>query len=233
MFKWLRKHGASSAHRDNSEMSLEHLFRDVPLTKSSWRQDVEDQRRPLPPSPVVSSITHYVSYPRTGAGCASYFSTWQDPLCLLRLEDTWDERIYRQLVQAVHQARVTLNVKAYDYPTYPLLQLVLCIRMPEYPTKPWFRETLGDISDGSIQEFVVDFCRRSRWEFVFGRYQSSGALDDPVVVKLSSSSSQRATVLREAQKAVAHYARIPSHQRNFAKAAQQFLQDDVPMEGIH
>ena len=208
------------------------LFAQVPVTHESFKA-VMEKRVPRKYSDVGQHVhvTLFVEYPETPPDGVTYLQTWNEPVGLVRLSDDWPENIYTSIRNAAEDGRASLRIKCYKYATYPVLQFVLTVELPEFPDKPWKQETLGDISDGNFQGFVLDAVTLSRWKLVVGRHrtdparEASALKETPVRVSEQWSSN----VILEVREAVHHFLSIPIADRDFHRAGRQFLNDNVPM----
>lgn len=226
----------NDSHSDGTTDEVTDLFRGIPLTKlSGFKQEAADFHRRtasmFPGWVIASTKIAFSVFPATPPGAPTY-SSFGEPFCLIRFD--LDDAGYRYFCTAVREGRVRLSVKTYCYPTYPLIQLVVRIYSPTKPD-PWWQETLGDLTDGNIQDFLIDACRLREWKLILSRYDPPGEkilgrMIDPVETTISLSEEQVAHLICEALMATEHFLRIPRPQRDFLRAAQQLTQDNPSIE---
>ena len=208
----------------------EDMFRDIPTKQRSFRDAVIAWAGDAAPDTskygrMVSPLTGYPSTPQDGIGL---FSTTDGATCIFSLGDYGDE-IFAAAGQAAHDGIVALKIETHCYPAYPVMQFVVWIH-----SSGFFRETLGDISDGNIQDFVSDLCTSRTWKLIYCRYdpaqeQSRGGLVDPVEVDLSISSSDVERIKQEVKRARDHYLTIDQGNLDFQAAAQEFMAAGLPV----
>jgi Flp pilus assembly protein TadD len=237
MWKWLRKREDDPECQDAEFSNLGNLFSDVPITRESWLQRAKEREASrFHGQPSNVDVPMIAGYPMTAKDSPTFVPTDKEPVCLLRIGSGWEETFFHMLSQGVHHADVSLDVKTHCYPSYPVLQLVLCINLQGRP-KPWWGETLGDICDGDIRGFVSELSRLGRWKIVVGRHdplleKQRGGMIDAVSATVTASPERLAAYVREVRTATEHYLGIPKAKRSFEIAADQFVKDDLPIDGI-
>ncbi len=237
MLSWLRRKRGATPGNLGAPMTQDP-FQGVPIAKpSAFKKEAADsQKRVLSfvPGAVVDSTTIVFSvYPRTQPNAPVYSSTG-DAFCLIRF-DVSDEQ-YRYFATALRDAKVWLTIKTYSYPSYPIIQFVIRI----YPTgrkDPWWQETMGNITDGDIRDFITDTCGNRKWKLIMARYnpyqeKALNQMIDPHEKEVIVSEQEAKRFYQEAKSAAQDYLRIPGSQRDFMQAAKRLTADNPPIEGV-
>ena len=219
-----------SATTETSTDLKEEMFRDIPTKQRSFRDEVMAYAGNAAPDiskygRMVSPRTGYPNTPQDGIGL---FSTTDGATCIFALGDYGDE-MFAAAGQAARDGIVALNVGTHCYSAYPVIQFVVWIH-----SSGFFRETLGDIGDGNIQDFVSDLCTSRCWKLIYCRYdpaqeEAQQRLVDPVEVDLSISPSDVETIKEQIRRARDHYLSIDQSSLDFQAAAQEFMEAGLPV----
>ena len=205
------------------------LFSDIAIRQVSFRDSLIERAGNVAAATSMNVKHHFITgYPDTPADGAAFFSTFEGATCLFGLGDYGDE-IFQAVSEAVSRRLAALRVETHSYPTYPVLQFVAWIH-----SSGFFRETLADIRDGNIMDFVSDLCATRSWKLIFCRYDPNeerrrGGLVDPVSATLDIRDSIVEIIKKEVLKARDVYLQLPSEKRDFAAASQRFMAANVPI----
>jgi hypothetical protein len=205
------------------------LFSGIPVRQPSFRDSLIERAGNVAAAASIN-VKHYfiTGYPDTPADGAALFSTFEGATCLFALGDYGDE-IFQAASQAVRSCVAAIGLKTHCYPTYPILQFVVWIH-----SSGFFRETVADIRDGNIMDFVSDLCDTRQWKLIFCRYNPSeekrrGGLVDPVSATLEIRPATVEIIKKEVRKARDAYRGIASQKLDFAAASQRFMAANVPI----
>lgn len=213
------------------------FFQGVPLRKPSiFKKEAADSQKRVSsilPGGVVNSTTVVFSvYPKTQPNAPNY-SSIGEAFCLIRFD--FPDVGYRNFSSDLRNGKVQLTLKTYRYPSYPIIQFVIRINPLGQSGPSLLQETLGDITDGDIRDFITDACRMRKWKLVVARYnppqeKARGSMIDPHEKVVSLSDEEVRRFIDEAQTATQHFLSIPAAQLDFARAANQLLRDNPPIE---
>jgi hypothetical protein len=135
------------------------LFAGVPLKHSSVREyHATGIRTTTAPGDLFKRIfigqTKGAGMLQTGPDGVVFFAVGNEAIGLLRVPS----QVYPIFRQAVTSEPMALNLQTFCYPSSALLQFVTWIHR-----KGEWRETLGDIFDGDIQDFISELCAAKSW----------------------------------------------------------------------
>ncbi|MEW5922679.1 MAG: hypothetical protein AB1746_01690 [Candidatus Zixiibacteriota bacterium] len=197
------------------------LFSGVPLVKKSWVDDVKERNefkyRHVPKNVKIHAFVPM--YPKTSPESCYFLSTFDDtPTCILRLGSDRTLEYFTNFHQAAKRGHLAVIVRKYCYPTYPILQTLLKVCLPDML---YYAEILGDICDGDMRGFISNLCASCQWKFVLLQQLPDREKHVEVVVRVSP--GDVAEVKEEVRRAVAHYLGIPCEDRDFDRAAEEFM----------